>query len=114
VQAIREIRKKGRSSAGGGENGEPRPVSFGLYREGRLRAGEIGIICGKLYTSYTGYYDEDNAGTVQLVLLTRWLEENGFAFFDLGMPLPYKYDLGAIDISPEEFVELFRKARFRS
>jgi len=104
VRAIREIRDQG------GDEG-PRPVSFGLYREGRLAAGEIGIVCGKVYTSYTGYFDEDNAGTVQLVLLTRWLEEQGFDFFDLGMPLPYKYDLGALDISPEEFVKRFRNAQ---
>jgi hypothetical protein len=47
---------------------------------------------------------------VQLILATRWLRDNGFAFFDLGMPLDYKIDLGAVDISPEEFVLLFREA----
>ncbi|MCL1930884.1 MAG: GNAT family N-acetyltransferase [Treponema sp.] len=84
------------------------PASFALYRDGKLVAGEFGVIAGRVYTSYSGYYDESNAGTVQLVLTARYLEEHGFAFFDLGMPLPYKTDLGAIDISPQEFVELFR------
>jgi Leu/Phe-tRNA-protein transferase len=87
----------------------PYPSSFALYREGKLVAGEFGIICGKIYTSYSGFYDEDNAGTVQLILTTRCLQQNGFLFFDLGMPMDYKTDLGAVNIYPEDFVKLFRK-----
>jgi Leu/Phe-tRNA-protein transferase len=108
VTAIREIRRKSHTAA---RSAAVRPVSFGVYRDGVLRAGEFGILCGRVYTSYSGYYDEDNAGTVQLVLLTRYLEDHGFAFFDLGMPLDYKSDLGAIDIDPFQFVELFRAAK---
>jgi Leu/Phe-tRNA-protein transferase len=92
-------------------NKETRPFSFAVYREGELKAGEIGVVVGRVYTSYSGYYEEDNAGTVQIILMARWLEENGFAFLDLGMPLDYKTDLGAKDISPDRFVELFRAAR---
>jgi len=87
------------------------PMSFALYRDGKLVAGEFGVRVGRVYTSYSGYYDESNGGTVQLVLTTRWLQEQGFAFFDLGMPLDYKNDLGAVDISPDEFVRLFRMAQ---
>jgi len=87
------------------------PMSFALYRNDKLVAGEFGVKAGKVYTSYSGYYDESNAGTVQLILATRWLRENGFAFFDLGMPMDYKTDLGAVDISPEDFVALFRAAQ---
>jgi len=87
------------------------PSSFALYRNGELVAGEFGVICGKVYTSYSGFYDEDNAGTVQLILTTRYLQEQGFAFFDLGMPMDYKTDLGARDIYPDEFVKLFRSAQ---
>ena len=103
VAAIREMRQ---SSLRG-----VHPMSFALYRDGELVAGEFGIRVGRVYTSYSGYYDEDNAGTVQLILATRYLQENGFDFFDLGMPLDYKTTLGAIDISPEEFVTLFRRAQ---
>jgi len=84
------------------------PASFALYRDGKFAAGEFGVVCGKVYTSYSGFYDEDNAGTVQLILAARYLQEHGFSFFDLGMPLDYKSDLGAVDITPEEFVRLFR------
>ncbi|MDR2159106.1 MAG: GNAT family N-acetyltransferase [Treponema sp.] len=95
---------------GGGATtrGGPRPVSFGVYRNGELKAGEFGVVSGRVYTSYSGYYDEDNAGTVQMILAARFLQERGFAFFDLGMPLDYKYDLGAQDVSPRRFVDLFR------
>ena len=89
----------------------PRPVSFGLYRNGELRAGELGVICGRVYTSYSGYKEENNAGTVQMILMAQALEEAGFAFLDFGMPLDYKTDLGARDITPEEFVGLFRAAQ---
>jgi len=84
------------------------PTSFGLYRDGVLVAGEFGIVYGNVYTSYSGYFDEDNAGTVQIILTTRYLQDHGFYFFDLGMPLDYKNDLGAVDITPYRFVQLFR------
>lgn len=85
-----------------------RPTSFSLYRDGKLVAGEFGITSGRVYTSYSGYYDEGNAGTVQLIKTTEYLRDNGFTFFDLGMPLDYKGDLGALDIGPVEFVKWFR------
>ena len=103
VAAVREIRRHGFRGV--------RPMSFALYRDGRLVAGEFGIRVGRVYTSYSGYYDESNCGTVQLVLTTRYLRDQGFAFFDLGMPLDYKNGLGAVDISPDEFVRFFRMAQ---
>ncbi|MDR2078392.1 MAG: leucyl-tRNA--protein transferase [Treponema sp.] len=88
-----------------------RPVSFGVYREGKLRAGEVGVITGRVYTSYSGWYEEDSAGTVQLVLMTEYLRDAGFAFLDLGMPMEYKDKLGARNVDPRRFVELFRSGR---
>ncbi|MDR0322249.1 MAG: GNAT family N-acetyltransferase [Treponema sp.] len=84
------------------------PASFALYRDGVLVAGEFGVVCGKVYTSYSGFYDENNAGTVQIIQTVRYLQEHGFSFLDMGMPLDYKNDLGAVDITPREFVRLFR------
>ncbi|MDR0403286.1 MAG: GNAT family N-acetyltransferase [Treponema sp.] len=88
-----------------------RPVSFGVYRDGKLVAGEFGVISGRVYTSYSGYHDEDNSGTVQMILMARYLEKAGFDFLDFGMPLDYKTGLGARNISPENFVALFRAAQ---
>ena len=89
----------------------PLPVSFSLYRNEKLVAGEFGVICGRVYTSYSGYREEKNAGTVQMILMIRALEEAGFDFFDFGMPLDYKTDLGAMNITPKEFVFRFRAAQ---
>ncbi|GHT67937.1 hypothetical protein FACS1894110_14400 [Spirochaetia bacterium] len=86
-----------------------RPAAFGLYREGRLAAGEFGVVAGKVYTSYSGYYDEDSAGTVQLILTGRYLRDAGFAFWDLGMPLEYKIRLGAREMERGKFLELIYK-----
>jgi Leu/Phe-tRNA-protein transferase len=87
-----------------------RPAAFGLYREGQLVAGEFGVAAGQVYTSYSGYYDEDSAGTVQLILTGRYLRDAGFAFWDLGMPLEYKTRLGAQEVERGKFLELSRKA----
>jgi Leu/Phe-tRNA-protein transferase len=95
------------------ERGHPlvRPVSFGVYRDGALRAGEFGVQTGRVYTSYSGYHDESYAGTAQLVLTGRYLRDHGCAFWDLGMPLDYKDRLGAKNILPGEFVKLWRTHR---
>jgi Leu/Phe-tRNA-protein transferase len=89
----------------------PRMAAFGLYREGRLAAGEFGTVAGGVYTSYSGYKEENSAGTVQLVLAGRRLRDSGFAFWDLGMLLPYKERLGAQALDRAKFLELFNKAR---
>jgi Leu/Phe-tRNA-protein transferase len=86
----------------------PYPASFALFKDERIVAGEFGVICGKVYTSYSGFYEENNTGTLQIILAAEYLKENGFSFFDMGMPLDYKTDLGAVDISPENFIKLFR------
>jgi Leu/Phe-tRNA-protein transferase len=112
VDSIKKIRQNAIANLPAQETLSPvpyaYPASFALYRDGKFAAGEFGVVCGKVYTSYSGFYDEDNAGTVQLILAARYLQEHGFSFFDLGMPLKYKSDLGAVDITPEEFVRLFR------
>jgi Leu/Phe-tRNA-protein transferase len=103
VKILKGIRKK--------KDTRVKPVSFAVYRNGELKAGEIGVVMGRVYTSYTGYHEEDNAGTVQMILMAQWLDKTGFDFLDFGMPLEYKTNLGARNINPCHFVELFRAAR---
>ena len=113
VDGIKKIRQDAVEKHGAREILSPAPyaypASFALYRDGKFVAGEFGVVCGKVYTSYSGFYEEDNAGTVQIIKTALYLQEHGFSFFDLGMPLDYKTDLGAVDITPEEFVTLFRR-----
>jgi Leu/Phe-tRNA-protein transferase len=87
------------------------PCSFALYRDGVLCAGEFGVMAGRVYTSYSGYHDRNSEGTVQMILTAKYLQNNGFAFWDLGMPLDYKYTLGARDIGIKEFIRIFRDGR---
>ncbi|MFQ3547541.1 MAG: leucyl-tRNA--protein transferase [Termitinemataceae bacterium] len=86
-------------------------IAFGLYQDKELVAGEFGVVCGRVYTSYSGFYVESGAGTVQLCLTAQCLESRGFAFWDLGMPMDYKTKLGAQDIDRDHFTRLFRSAR---
>jgi Leu/Phe-tRNA-protein transferase len=94
-----------------GPGNVPRMTAFGLYRQGQLVAGEFGAAVGRVYTSYSGYKDEDSAGTVQMILTGRLLRDRGFDFWDLGMLLPYKEGLGARALSRQEFLERFRAAQ---
>jgi Leu/Phe-tRNA-protein transferase len=103
-------RAQGEAAEAPGSEG-PRMAAFGLYREGRLVAGEFGVAAGRVYTSYSGYKEEDSAGTVQLILAGRWLRDTGFDFWDLGMLLPYKERLGAQALDRREFLERFRAAQ---
>lgn len=100
IKTVREIRAADREN--------PVFTSFGLYRDGELVAGEFGTVTGRIYSSYSGYYDVDNAGSIQMVLTARYLMEKGFAFWDLGMPLPYKKLLGAKTLNLEAFTRLWR------
>ena len=105
VKAIKRVRNSSVPPDTIPAAGQPAyPASFALYRDGKLAAGEFGVVSGRVYTSYSGYYGEDNAGTVQLIMTAHYLRDHGYTFFDLGMPLPYKNALGAVDISPARFV----------
>lgn len=44
-----------------------------------------------------------------MAVLGLWLRENGFAFWDLGMSLPYKYRYGASDYDRDEQEKMMDK-----
>lgn len=77
-----------------------------------LIAAEIGYKIGHTYTSLTGFFKKEKAynnwGKLQLVLLGRYLQENGYHFWNLGhASLQYKIDLGAKVYSREDFLKLW-------
>jgi hypothetical protein len=47
---------------------------------------------------------------VQMFLTGEYLRDRGFAFWDLGMPIPYKERLGARTLDRGGFTNLFRRA----
>jgi Leu/Phe-tRNA-protein transferase len=101
VDAIKEIRRI--------NNPDVSFTSFGLYRDGKLVAGEFGTKVGRIYSSYSGFHEENNSGTVQMILTAQYLEENGYAFWDLGMPINYKKTFGAKVIKLADFIFIWRK-----
>ncbi|MDP3176607.1 MAG: hypothetical protein Q8M76_01805 [Spirochaetaceae bacterium] len=98
-------------------------ASFELYAAGgpsapaqapQLVAGEIGVFAGACYTSLTGFRTLPGSGTVQLAAVAGYLLAAGARIWDLGMPLDYKFSLGATCVSRGEFLGLFRAARSAS
>jgi len=92
-----------------------RVISVTLKEDEKLIAGEIGYIIGRTYTSLSGFSRREKAynhyGTAQLVLLAHYLEENGFAFWNLGQPyMSYKFALGAKVYERSEFLKRWFEA----
>ncbi len=78
--------------------------------DGELICGEVGYIIGEIYTSLSGFSSHEkkynNYGNLQLVLLAKYLQKNGFAFWNLGHPhMPYKIKLGAKVYKRTEFLQ---------
>ena len=88
-----------------------RVISAALYKDGRLVAGDLGMQIGKVYKSFTGYHDEPYSGTVQLILIARYLAENGFVLWDFGPSTArwdaYKLRLGCEKMTTEAYLSLF-------
>uniref|UniRef100_A0A7S4BZS0 Uncharacterized protein n=1 Tax=Chrysotila carterae TaxID=13221 RepID=A0A7S4BZS0_CHRCT len=81
-------------------------------------AGEIGYTIGRVYTSLSGWTGERTrcrVGTVQLVLLGKWLEQKGYAFSSLGHcyspTMDYKRQLGHRVLPRVDFLDLLASHR---
>ena len=80
---------------------------------GDLVAGELGYSVGAIYTSLTGFSNQDSAGSVQLAALGQWLKASGFCLWDLGMDMDYKRAMGAVLWSRHDFVTSVHALRDR-
>lgn len=78
---------------------------------GALAGGELGYSVGSIYTSLTGFSNEDAAGSVQLIALGKLLIQCEFEHWDLGMEMDYKMRIGAELMSRVNFVQEVRRTR---
>ena len=90
-------------------------VELVCKKSAELIAGEVGYSIGKTYTSLSGFCSKEkkyaNYGTLQLVLLSKYLENNGFEFWNLGHPhMEYKQKLGCKIYNRSEFLKRWNKA----
>ena len=81
--------------------------SVEIWDDNKLVAGEIGFITGNVYVSLSGFYIVENMGTIQMSALGLFLKNNGFAFWDLGMSIEYKYRYGARDFNRAEQQQIY-------
>ncbi|MBP7552293.1 MAG: hypothetical protein KA885_02625 [Spirochaetes bacterium] len=81
--------------------------SIELWEGDELIAGEIGFIVRNVYTSLSGFFLKNCAGNIQMSALGLFLKVNGFAYWDLGMPIPYKNKYGAVNMNRVEYEKLF-------
>jgi len=98
------------------KNYKAKAISFEVYKNGELKAGEIGIQTGKIYTSYSGFIKETSAGSVQIAMMLNYLKENDFLFCNFGTDdspknNAYKRKFGAEYIDRAVFIDLWRKGR---
>jgi Leu/Phe-tRNA-protein transferase len=84
-------------------------MSFEVWQDDILVAGEIGYKIKNTYTSLSGFAIKEkkynNYGKLQLTLTAKYLEANNYAFWNLGHPyMMYKTDLGAKVLFRKEFL----------
>lgn len=111
-----------RALAKGGYKGRQRGLCFGVHSielwdsNKRLVAGDLGYTVGGCYTSMTGFRapGTQSAGTVQLVATAALLRRLGFSFWDLGMVMKYKTDLGGTTVTRDQYVDRFIAVRDKS
>ncbi len=97
--------------------GPCRVISVELYDSGEnLAAGEVGYRTGAIYTSLSGFFRREKAysnwGKLQMVLLSRYLEKQGYAFWNLGHAgMEYKRKLGAEILKRDQFLNRWKEFR---
>ena len=81
----------------------------------RRVAADVGYHLGQVYASLTGYSDRrlPSMGIVQLLTQLEGMRDQGWALWDLGMPMPYKLGLGACELTGSAWLDQFHQHRLQ-
>lgn len=85
--------------------------SIECWQAGELAGGIYGVSVGGLFAGESMFHRATNASKVALHHLVARLRERGFALFDIQMITPATRQLGAIEISRDEYLERLAAAR---
>ena len=83
--------------------------SVECWKDGMLVAGDIGFVNGAVFSGVSRFHSVDSSGSVLLACNAELLQREGFLCFDLGMPAPYKEQMGARILGRFEFLDAYRE-----
>lgn len=78
--------------------------SVECWSDGKLAGGIYGVAVGGLFAGESMFYRASNASKVALFHLVQHLRERRFALFDVQMITPLTRQLGAVEISREDYL----------
>lgn len=84
--------------------------SVECWREGRLAGGIYGVAAGGLFAGESMFHRVDNASKVALFHLVQHLKERRFMLFDVQMITPLTRQLGAVEISRDDYLRRLASA----
>jgi leucyl/phenylalanyl-tRNA--protein transferase len=79
--------------------------SVECWRGDRLAGGIYGVALGGLFAGESMFHRESNASKVALAHLAARLRERNFSLFDIQMVTPITRQLGAVNISREDYLK---------
>ena len=74
-----------------------------------LVAFEFGTCVADIYASFSGGSNASGTGRLQLLCLGTMLKQCGFKYWDFGMSMEYKVELGSEDIPREQWINLVKE-----
>jgi len=84
--------------------------SVECWRDGTLAGGIYGVAAGGLFAGESMFHRENNASKVALFHLVRHLRERNFVLFDIQMVTPITRQLGAVEISRDDYLARLAQA----
>jgi len=85
-------------------------ITVALYEDDEIVAGDVGLLLGDEYTSFTGFKEKSNAGKILLFLIAEHLVALGVKTWDFGITTArwdsYKLAMGCKRFTTEEYIAL--------